>query len=884
MTDAPFDSAVGSVQERLEQLAHRGAGLPTEARELVDELLELYGVSIEELRVAAEELHQQNQELLATHEEVEAQHRHYQDLFESAPDGYVVTDSAGLIEDANRAAVDLLAVSKVQLLGKPLVLYIAPGERDRFHRNLDRLVEGRARDGREVEWEMHIQPRRGPAFPAALTVARVRGVQGELTGLRWLLRDITASKRAKEREWLLGEARAQRRAAEEANRLLLALIDTMPIGALISDADGNLVRTNAAGQAILGAAVRGTVASPERLFTTHYPNGSPLPPEEMPLMHALREGGVVRDFEMLIRQPDGEERTLLAGAAPVLDEAGKIVSGIAIFQDITERKETRRVLQLYANRLHILHSAGQSILTGESADEIVGAVLPFVRELVRCRRASVLGFDQEAGEAMVLGVHSDGETQLGKGTWLPLDAGWPLEVLAEGRMGVVEDVSALDVQPELLEALQSEGVRFVVNVPLMAQGELMGAVNLGFEEPVTLSAEHREIIRQMADELAIGLRQIRLHEEVQRHAERLEKTVARRTAALRASEARFRAIFEDSVLGIALLDPKGEIVACNPALQAMMGYTEEELCSTRFTDYSHPDDIEADKDLYQTLASGDLGYYQVEKRYVPKDGQVHWSEFTVSRVEKMKRDRPWLAIAMMEDITEKRMNREALLRAERLAIAGRLGASLAHEINNPLQSVIGCLGLAEELLDDGEEVRRYLEIAMEELERAADIVTQLRDLSRESKAKMESADLNALVEKVLLLTRKRCENRRVDVAWSPATDLPAVPLARDRVQQVFLNLVLNAVEAMPEGGRLRVSTAPTSEPEGVRVTFADTGVGIEPKRLPRIFEPFHSSRLEGLGLGLYITKNIVREHGGHIGVDSQLGEGTTFTVWLPTQP
>ncbi|NIV32486.1 MAG: hypothetical protein GWN58_24520 [Anaerolineae bacterium] len=185
------------------------------------------------------------------------------------------------------------------------------------------------------------------------------------------------------------------------------------------------------------------------------------------------------------------------------------------------------------------------------------------------------------------------------------------------------------------------------------------------------------------------------------------------------------------------------------------------------------------------------------------------------------------------------------------------------------------------MLDDGAEVRHYLEIAMEELERAADIVNQLRDLSREPEARREPTDLNTLVEKTVLLTQKRCQQRRVEVAWSPATELPAVSLAPDRVQQVLLNLVLNAVEAMPEGGQLQISTALTREPDGVRVTFADTGVGIEPERLPGIFEPFHSTRAEGLGLGLYISKKIVEEHGGHIKVDSHVGEGTTFTVWLP---
>jgi two-component system NtrC family sensor kinase len=161
-------------------------------------------------------------------------------------------------------------------------------------------------------------------------------------------------------------------------------------------------------------------------------------------------------------------------------------------------------------------------------------------------------------------------------------------------------------------------------------------------------------------------------------------------------------------------------------------------------------------------------------------------------------------------------------------------------------------------------------------------VTQLRDLGREPRAeKAEPTDLNALVEKALLLTRKSCQSAGVEVEWSPANDLSPVPAVPGRLHQVFLNLILNAVAAMPHGGRLHLSTTTTSQPEGVQIRFADTGVGIEPGRLSRIFEPFHSSRPEGLGLGLYISKQIVEEHDGQIEVVSQVGEGTTFTVWLP---
>jgi PAS domain S-box-containing protein len=373
-----------------------------------------------------------------------------------------------------------------------------------------------------------------------------------------------------------------------------------------------------------------------------------------------------------------------------------------------------------------------------------------------------------------------------------------------------------------------------------------------------------------------------LQKELGLYAERLEEMVAQRTSALQASEARFRTVFEASVLGIALLDREGRLLASNPALQTMLGYSRKEMDGRTVSEFSHPDDAQVDKDLMEEVVSGRRGHFQIQKRYVRKDGQVLWIELTASSVRRSPEDEPEMVVALVADITEKRRTQEALLRAERVMIAGRLGASLAHEINNPLQSVIGCLGLAEEILQDGAEVRRYLEIATEQLERAAGIVSQLRDLSREAEAKKrEPTDLNALVEKSLLLTRKRCQNQGVEVTWSPAADMAPVPLVPDRMQQVFLNLVLNAVDAMPEGGRLFVSTTPTEQPEGVYVRFVDTGVGIEADRLSQLFEPFHSTRPEGLGLGLYISKGIVEEHGGHIEVESLDGEGTTFAIWLP---
>jgi PAS domain S-box-containing protein len=411
---------------------------------------------------------------------------------------------------------------------------------------------------------------------------------------------------------------------------------------------------------------------------------------------------------------------------------------------------------------------------------------------------------------------------------------------------------------------------------------------------VLASSEQQAPLTEALEEFSTALQEIRLaaqelnrekegYERGQHHADELEKQVTRRTAALQASKARFQTVFEEAAIGIALLDMEGRLVKSNPALQEMLGYSDEELRGRLLTEFGHPDDAMAGKELYQELVTGKHCRFKVEKRYARKDGQVVWGHLTLSLIRRAEGE-PRFAIAIVEDITEQKQTQDALIQAEKLAITGRMAASLAHEINNPLQSVIGCLGLAQESLAEGEDVSQYLQIALEELRRAAGIVAQLRDLHRRSEPEeREPADVNALLEQVLMLSEKQCQKRQVEVAWRPEADLPLFMLVPDRIQQVFLNLVLNAVDAMPEGGRLQVSTSQTGRPAGVHVTFSDSGMGIAPDALPHVFDPFYTTKTEGLGLGLYISQNIVEDHGGHIEVESQVGEGTTFTVWLPAE-
>jgi PAS domain S-box-containing protein len=561
--------------------------------------------------------------------------------------------------------------------------------------------------------------------------------------------------------------------------------------------------------------------------------------------------------------------------APVVGQEYANVYGL----DITERKRAEEALQQYAERIETLREIDQAILATYSVEEIADAALRHVRQLVPYQRASVAVFDFEAGVMSLLAASGNGESRLGKGWRGSLEQAWFVKEL--DRAHVVEDLLALPPSSSLIKALQAEGVRSCVNLPIIAQEELIGSLNLGMDRPGKLDPEHMDVALEVADQLAIGIQQARLYKEVRQHADELERRVAVRTAELRTSQARLRAIFDGAAIGIALVDMEGRLVESNPALQEMLGYSGEELCGMVFTDFTRPDEARTDGNLHRDLVAGKRDRYKTENRYTRKDGRKVWANLTVSLVRGAS-DEPQFAIGMVEDITEQKQIQAALLQAEKLAIAGKLAASLAHEINNPLQSVIGCLGLAKETLAEGGDVSRYFQVALEELRRVARIVAQLRDLNRPPKPeKKEPTDVNGLLEGVLVLSRKQCENRQVEIIWKAVADLPLLLLARDQVQQVFLNLLLNALDAMPGGGRLQVSTTRTSQPAGVRIAFTDSGGGIPPDVLPRVFDPFYSTKPEGLGLGLPISHDIVKQHGGRIEMDSQVGKGTTVTVWLP---
>ena len=233
----------------------------------------------------------------------------------------------------------------------------------------------------------------------------------------------------------------------------------------------------------------------------------------------------------------------------------------------------------------------------------------------------------------------------------------------------------------------------------------------------------------------------------------------------------------------------------------------------------------------------------------------------------------------IEDLTERVEMRRRMERVDRLASLGRLSASIAHEIRNPLTGINLMLDELHDRMIGREDDQGVIVRALQEIERLEGLVNELLHFATLPRAELKSESVAAVLEDTLFLVDKQCRNAGVEVDADIDSSLPAFPLDKDKLKQAFLNLITNAIEAMPEGGRLKIVACQV--PEGIRIIFADTGKGISPEAMDEIFEPFYTTKGEGAGLGLAITHNIISDHGGRIEVDSPSGQGTQFSLFFP---
>lgn len=341
--------------------------------------------------------------------------------------------------------------------------------------------------------------------------------------------------------------------------------------------------------------------------------------------------------------------------------------------------------------------------------------------------------------------------------------------------------------------------------------------------------------------------------------------------------------FPDLIL---VLDADSHYTFISPRCKEVLGYSLEESQYLEFGGRTHPEDLPAAVAIYKDILAGRQTFASMELRVRHKQGDWRRILFNFSPLSDESGNIEGVVLSG-RDVTDIKRLEEQLIQAEKLAAMGQMLAGVAHELNNPLTAVLGVTELLRERAPADESFKRQLELTHRQARRAARIVQNLLEFSRPASAQKKLLDVNNLVERTLQLHEHSLRRNNIEVDFLPDTSLPGVIGDANQLIQVFLNLVTNAEQAIREireSGRLLIRPGLAGNRLGI--TFQDDGVGIRPESLPRLFDPFYTTKRPGggTGLGLSICMSIIREHGGIIEAEVLPAGGSAFNVFLPAAP
>ena len=361
-------------------------------------------------------------------------------------------------------------------------------------------------------------------------------------------------------------------------------------------------------------------------------------------------------------------------------------------------------------------------------------------------------------------------------------------------------------------------------------------------------------------------------------------------------EPHFRALVEHSSDFVSVVDPQGVGRYVGPAVERILGYRGEDLVGTNAFEFIHPDDVEPSRVVIETVLADSSAVLTWQYRVRHLDGSWRWMEGVATN----RLAEPEIAgiIVNVRDVTDRRLVEEKLRASEeearqrrlelahalRVATMGEMASGLAHELNQPLAAIVNyAKGCVRRLGDSVEpEIARALDSIASEALRAGEVVRGLKRFVRREQVRLASVDLAAVVHEAVQLIGAEAAQLGVHIELALAENVPQVVGDSVQLEQVVLNLLRNAMESLAAkgGGRVVVHTSDLDDGR-VALEVADEGAGIEPEMLEQIFSPFFTTKQNGLGMGLSISRTIVETHGGRLTASSRPGAGSTFSFTLP---
>jgi PAS domain S-box-containing protein len=428
-------------------------------------------------------------------------------------------------------------------------------------------------------------------------------------------------------------------------------------------------------------------------------------------------------------------------------------------------------------------------------------------------------------------------------------------------------------------------VRSYLAIPVKTQsGEVFGGLFYGHAEPNIFEPDSETLVATIAAQAAIAIENFRLRDQLTRKIEEAKRNeILQRETARRVSEV--AAIVECSDDAILSKDLDGCITSWNPAATRTLGYSREEALGASIfiliPEELHPEE----KSILAKIRAGErIEHFETVR--ITKDGRRLSVSLSISPV----RDESGTIIGaskILRDISGKKRIEASLLQAEKIAAAGRMAATIAHEVNNPLEAVTNLIYLAKTNAEDPAQVRTFLDTAESEILRVSHIAKQTLGFYRENASAVE-ASLSELAAHAIRIYESKCRAAGISIK-EDLRSTRRVMLRKGEILQVISNLVANAIYAMPAGGTLTISVEDTDLPQraGVVLRVQDTGIGIPAQQIPKIFEAFFTTRdAIGTGIGLFVAKQFIEGHHGKIEVESNTDSvchGTTMSVFLPLE-
>lgn len=356
--------------------------------------------------------------------------------------------------------------------------------------------------------------------------------------------------------------------------------------------------------------------------------------------------------------------------------------------------------------------------------------------------------------------------------------------------------------------------------------------------------------------------------ELKKKEEEVNKLLVKQ---LEDTEQRFKSLFFYNTDPIFTLDLSGRVIDANQATEKLSGYTKEELKQKKWEDIILPEYLNRHKSYYRKVKKGYPQEFTIAIEH--RDGRKR--DILVKMIPITSDNHFIGTYEIAKDITESKLAEEMIRRSEKLSAVGQLAAGVAHEIRNPLTTLRGFIQL---LISDKE--KEYGEIMLTEIDRINQIVSEFLILSKPQVISFEQKNIIEILDNIISLLQAQANYKNIQIIKDYEIDYLAIKCEPNQLKQVFINLLKNAIEAMPDGGEIIVRMK-TLDLGLVCISIIDQGIGIAEDQIPKLGEPFHTTKEDGTGLGLMVCFRIVENHGGKMEICSQLNKGTCVEVSLP---